>query len=367
MGRYFYLAPVLEGGPEERHPVSASPQLVGRSEHAGIVLRDPTVSRQHARIEVKDDQVFLEDLGSKHGTFVNSRRVQSVRIKPGDLIVFGLAVVLRLEETDEPLVAPGFDDPEPTSFVTEDPSLMTLSRRDLLDKLPMSPVDASGVEDLALSDHALKLTRLGGLCMELLPGLYSRLTQLSDRVDQEPVDLRAARATVEALLSTATQLMEVAARIAPQPRTLVRLAEMVERAAKRVEQDFLHRQIEVAIRVPSELEVRGDAEQMEAVIAGLLTNAGNQSLDGALVEVVGRPDPAGVVLKILDQGYGYPEEVLTQAFHPLGAELADPAAIRLWEARRAVVALGGTLTVRSNEGVGATVRIVLPVAEHGRR
>jgi len=337
--------------------------MVGRAGRASIVLRDPTISRQHARIEVRGDEVHLEDLGSKHGTFVNSRRIRSTTIKPGDLIVFGLAVVLRLEQTDEPPPAEQFDS-GPTDYGGEEPSVMTINRRELLAKLPISPAEMGSVDDLAPErDHALRLTRLGALCLELLPRIYGRLTHLSDLASGEPVNLEALRTTVQPLLSSVTRLMEMAVRIAPEPRPPVRLDQVVQESMQRVATDFAQRRLALTSRVPPDLMVQVDPEQMAAVLAGLLTNAGNQSQDEAPVDVVARRGSSGVVLKIVDQGYGYPEEVLAQAFHPLGSNLADPAAIRLWEARRAVIALGGMLTVKSNEGLGAVVRIVLPAVE----
>jgi len=359
MERFFYLTPVM-GEDRSRYPLTDKPQLVGRSERAGIILREPTVSRRHARIHIRDDEVHLEDLGSKHGTFVNSRRVQQVRLKPGDLVVFGLAVVLRLEEGDSPVAVQERPEIGPP-FGSEEPS-MTLTQRALARKVPISPADAGALEEMApIRDHALKLTRLGGLTLELLPSVYGQLSKLSDFAEADQVDLEEMRGAIKPLLDMVTQLVEVGARICPEPRAPVALIEVVQLAVQRVSEDLARRQIAVDVRIPAQLRVRVDADQMSAALSGLLTNAGHQSLDGALVEVVARSDTGGVVLKIADQGYGYPEEILNQAFDPLGSALADPAAIRLWEARRAVVALGGMLTVKSNEGVGAVVRIVLPV------
>jgi len=361
VSRYFYLTPVMSvTGMSGRYAVTEAAQVVGRSERAGIILREPSISRQHARIEIRDGEVHLEDLGSKHGTFVNSRRLQArARIKPGDLIVFGLAVVVRLEQTDRPLTTPTCVPP----LDTIDEPALTLTQRDLLRRIPICP-DLEQVEGVAPQrDHALNLTRLGGLSLELLPRIYSRLTQLSDSVNAAVPDIEAIRASVDPLLESLTRLMALTVRIAPEPRFPVRLDQVVALAMECVARDFAARDLEVTCRVPPDLMLRLDPEQMTAVLAGLLTNAGNQSVDGTHVQVTARRDLSGIVVQIIDQGYGYPEEVVVQAFHPLGSNLADPAAIRLWEARRTVVALGGMLTVTSNEGVGATVRIVLPRIE----
>jgi hypothetical protein len=49
----------------ERLPRSV---LIGRGHNADLVLNDPQVSRLHARLELRDGVVHLEDLGSLNGT-----------------------------------------------------------------------------------------------------------------------------------------------------------------------------------------------------------------------------------------------------------------------------------------------------------
>jgi len=59
--------------------------IIGRE-----LLGTPDVSRSHARIDVDGARVWIEDLGSKNGTFVNGERIRDrVALKEGDQIVFG--------------------------------------------------------------------------------------------------------------------------------------------------------------------------------------------------------------------------------------------------------------------------------------
>ncbi len=51
--------------------------LVGRAPSADLRLSDPRVSRLHARIEVRDDGVYVEDLGSRNGTLVNGNPIDA--------------------------------------------------------------------------------------------------------------------------------------------------------------------------------------------------------------------------------------------------------------------------------------------------
>jgi pSer/pThr/pTyr-binding forkhead associated (FHA) protein len=70
--------------------ISSGEYLLGRHQTMNIVLEDPTVSRRHARIVVRDGHVFITDLGSTNGTFVNNTPIiYEVEIRPGDLLRFG--------------------------------------------------------------------------------------------------------------------------------------------------------------------------------------------------------------------------------------------------------------------------------------
>ena len=68
--------------------------LVGRQEDiCDVYLENPTISRKHAIIQHKDTgEIFLYDMGSTHGTYVNKKAVQPnqyVKLKPNDMIKFG--------------------------------------------------------------------------------------------------------------------------------------------------------------------------------------------------------------------------------------------------------------------------------------
>ena len=63
--------------------------LVGRSRSCDVRLSDPAVSRRHFRVRHAQGAWFLQDVGSTGGTFVNGRRVEAVRLNPGDRIQIG--------------------------------------------------------------------------------------------------------------------------------------------------------------------------------------------------------------------------------------------------------------------------------------
>ncbi len=65
--------------------------LIGRSPECDIILPDRQVSRRHARVFREGEDYYVEDLGSKNGTWVNGQPVHGpVRLKDGDEIQIAL-------------------------------------------------------------------------------------------------------------------------------------------------------------------------------------------------------------------------------------------------------------------------------------
>ncbi len=81
-------------------PLRSGENVIGRDPHDAVVIHSPDVSRHHARLIVAGTRVTLEDLGSKNGTFVGTRRVTDpIEVTPGDDILIG-TVRLRLVQVD---------------------------------------------------------------------------------------------------------------------------------------------------------------------------------------------------------------------------------------------------------------------------
>jgi hypothetical protein len=63
---------------------------LGRSDGADIHVDDPFASSAHARIFPRGDYMYLEDMGSTNGTYLNGRQVRTPeRLKVADTIRIG--------------------------------------------------------------------------------------------------------------------------------------------------------------------------------------------------------------------------------------------------------------------------------------
>ena len=73
----------------ESFTVDRDRMSIGRTPDAAVFLDDVTVSRNHALIVRRDDGLYIDDLGSLNGTYVNRRRIESHKLDDGDEIQIG--------------------------------------------------------------------------------------------------------------------------------------------------------------------------------------------------------------------------------------------------------------------------------------
>jgi hypothetical protein len=86
-----FISGKYQGG---EFPVVPEKQIiVGRSSELDMVLVEDMVSRKHAKIAMQSDQIWIEDLGSTNGTFVNGEKIKRARLKEGDRVLIGTSIL----------------------------------------------------------------------------------------------------------------------------------------------------------------------------------------------------------------------------------------------------------------------------------
>lgn len=88
-----------------------TPFVVGRAVTSDLPIYDPTVSRQHAQLLLDDNGVFVKDLGSSNGTFVNGTQINESSAEGGDVVTFG-RVAFKVVEITPPAAPPPRPDSE---------------------------------------------------------------------------------------------------------------------------------------------------------------------------------------------------------------------------------------------------------------
>lgn len=105
-----------EAGTRTVVPFSSDEIVIGRATD-GVAWRlpDRDVSRRHARFTHANGTIFVEDLGSLTGTWLNGERIDSRRrVRPGDLVEIGAFDLVVLPE-DMAVAGSGAPPPLPAS------------------------------------------------------------------------------------------------------------------------------------------------------------------------------------------------------------------------------------------------------------
>jgi transcriptional regulator with PAS, ATPase and Fis domain len=81
---------VIEGeGAGQKHTFPKDRVVVGTHRSADLRLEDSTISRFHCEVRIQDERIWVEDLGSRNGTFVENVLVQSASLSPGQTLLLG--------------------------------------------------------------------------------------------------------------------------------------------------------------------------------------------------------------------------------------------------------------------------------------
>jgi two-component system cell cycle response regulator len=107
--------------------------VIGRSPTVAIRVVDDGVSRNHARIRHDSNGLYLEDMESRNGTFINGTRVSgTTELREGDKIQVGRTTVLRFAYHDD--LDESFHE-NLVSSALRDPLTKLFNKRYLLDRL----------------------------------------------------------------------------------------------------------------------------------------------------------------------------------------------------------------------------------------
>jgi DNA-binding winged helix-turn-helix (wHTH) protein len=100
----------------DRIQVLDGENLFGRGDADVVELPSTTVSRRHARI-VFDEEAWIEDLGSKNGTFVGDSQVTSrMRLQDGDQVRLGsFLLIFRVAQAPEATATQSTADASPSN------------------------------------------------------------------------------------------------------------------------------------------------------------------------------------------------------------------------------------------------------------
>ncbi|MBN1852503.1 MAG: SpoIIE family protein phosphatase [Pirellulales bacterium] len=125
--------------PGTQFPIVEDRAILGRHPDCQIVLDEAAVSRHHAEITCQGDCFFIQDLGSRNGTFVNGRLIDGrVPLRNGDrILICDLAFEFQLTSPSELLLNQLNSEDAPTTFLLDDDEVQDV-RSKIMSKLEVS-------------------------------------------------------------------------------------------------------------------------------------------------------------------------------------------------------------------------------------
>jgi len=145
------------------------------------------------------------------------------------------------------------------------------------------------------------------------------------------------------------------------PREAVDLGQTLQEVLALTRSQLLKSQVEVSVELAPELPtVSGSVEQLKQVFLNLILNALQAMPDGGVFTVRGSAESGHARLSFADSGPGIPAELRDRIFNPFFTTRSGGTGLGLAITQRIVTAHGGSLSVDSHPGQGATFVVDLP-------
>lgn len=207
--------------------VSRGDAVIGRAPTAAIRIVDDGVSRNHARLKHDSSGLYLSDMESRNGTYVNGTKISgSTMLREGDKIQVGRTTVLRFQYHDE--LDESFHE-NLVSNALRDPLTKLFNKRYFLDRL----------------DSELKFARRHNTPLALLMLDLDEFKKINDTQGHLAGD--AVLCTLASVLHKAVRNEDVVARFGGEELAIILRAipieqaiGLAERLRKLVEQTVIH-------------------------------------------------------------------------------------------------------------------------------
>lgn len=187
-----------------------------------------------------------------------------------------------------------------------------------------------------------------------LRGEYAHIPELCEFLD-------IIIAEVDVMNAKTTEFLRFARPVEPVFED-VDLSELIKTTVQFMRPYLDEQQIQVQIDAPGSLITKADPNQLKEALRNLMINAVQAMSKGGTLTLSASPAPSNTVSIIVkDTGTGIPPEDLERIFTPFYTTKTKGTGLGLAIVQKIVESHGGTISVKSEIGVGTEMRINLPV------
>ncbi len=162
------------------------------------------------------------------------------------------------------------------------------------------------------------------------------------------------------------RLLEFARPSAPQLRD-VRLGQVVSEALELIQEKLLRKQVKVSRALEYQEIIQADNVQLKQALLNILLNSLDAVAVGGRITISASRTNGTVHISVQDTGQGIPKASLSRVLDPFYTTKPDGTGLGLTVVDSIVRAHGGRMSLESEEGIGTTVSLTLPLkgGDHG--
>jgi two-component system cell cycle sensor histidine kinase PleC len=336
--------------------------------------RPPEVQHQFVRAQNQEvgARTFEARLQDGRWLQINERRT-----KDGGYVSVGTDITAlkrhehRLVESEKELIATVLDLKQSRQKLeAQTHQLADLAERYLDQKAQAESANRAKSEFLANMSHELRtpLNAIIGFAEVMQSGIFGSLG--SDKYEEYCTDIRSSGEYLLSVINDILDMSRIEAGRTSLTKRPIEVQASIQRAIKLVSEQIRAKNLTVTIDVtPEDIVVPADERAIHQILVNLLQNATKFTSEGGCITIRTRQAADAINIYVEDNGIGIPAHALHKLgrpFEQVETEFSKSykgSGLGLAIARSLTELHGGTLRIKSQEGVGTIVLLHLPLTE----
>jgi two-component system cell cycle sensor histidine kinase PleC len=360
---------------QKLHELPPDAQLQGMGYAEVMALgRPPEVQHQFVRAQNQDvgARTFEARLQDGRWLQINERRT-----KDGGYVSVGTDITAlkrhehRLVESEKELIATVLDLKQSRQKLeAQTHQLADLAERYLDQKAQAESANRAKSEFLANMSHELRtpLNAIIGFAEVMQSGIFGALG--SEKYEEYCADIRSSGEYLLSVINDILDMSRIEAGRTSLKKQPLEVHASIQRAIRLVSEQIRGKNLTVSVDVnPEDIVVPADERALHQILVNLLQNATKFTSEGGCITVRTRSAGKAVNIYVEDNGIGIPAHALQKLgrpFEQVETEFSKSykgSGLGLAIARSLTELHGGSLRIKSQEGVGTIVLVHLPLTE----